>query len=98
MFLSAFNSGLGLIHRDSMRLDWFEEFLGLPGIMSHHWQIEQTLFAFASSRFGVELLPSEYQVRLEEGRKGEMCRHYVGRIRHLMYAEGVRTTCGSRNF
>ena len=84
----AFNSGLWLIHRDSMRLDWFEEFLGLPGIMSHHWQIEQTLFAFASSRFGVELLPSEYQVRLEDGRTEDvpaLCRS----IRHLMYVEGL---------
>jgi hypothetical protein len=84
-----FNSGLGLIHRDSMRLDWFEEFLGLPGILSHHWQIEQTLFALCSARFGVELLPQDYAVRLDTGLNDGLCRHYVGRIRHLMYGEGM---------
>jgi hypothetical protein len=85
-----FNSGLGLIHCGSMRLDWFEEFLGLPGIRGHHWQIEQTLFALCSARFGVELLPADYQVRLETSPNPDMCRHYVGRIRHLMYSEGMR--------
>ncbi len=59
-----FNSGLGVIHRESLRLDWIEEFLGLPGIEGHFWKIEQTLFALCSARFGVELLPKEYAVEL----------------------------------
>ena len=84
------NTGLGLVHRDSIRWDWTEEFLALPGILDgHFWRIEQTLFALCSSRFGVELLPDEYTLRLEPG-LGERCfRHYVGRIRHLMYSEGI---------
>jgi hypothetical protein len=85
-----FNSGLGLIHRDSMRLEWIEEFLGLPGIVGHFWRIEQTIYALCSARFGVELLPSEYDVRLGKGIRGLPCRHYIGAIRHLMYSEGVR--------
>jgi hypothetical protein len=84
-----FNSGLGLIHRGSMRLDWFEEFLALPAIHRHHWQIEQTLFALSSARFGVQLLPHQYRVRLNGTVTTEPCRHYVGRIRHRFYSEGI---------
>jgi hypothetical protein len=85
------NSGLGLVHRDSICWDWTEEFLALPGILDgHFWRIEQTLFALCSSRYGVELLPEEYTLRLEPG-IGERCfRHYNGAIRHLMYSEGMR--------
>jgi hypothetical protein len=87
--IERFNSGLGLIHRDSLRLDWFEEFLGIPGIAGHFWRIEQTLFALCSSRFGAELLPAEYDVRLNGGANGCCVRHYVGAIRHLFYREGI---------
>ncbi len=62
--LPRFNSGLGLIHRDSLRLDWMEEYLGVPDIKRKYWLIEQTLFALCSSRFGVELLPPQYDVFL----------------------------------
>lgn len=85
-----FNSGLGLIHRASLDLDWIEEFLALPGIVGHWWRIEQTLFALCSSKFGVELLPEVYRVRLEGDSAGLPCRHYIGKIRHLMYREGIR--------
>ncbi len=89
--VEGFNSGLGLIHKDSLHLEWIEEFLGLPGILEgHFWRIEQTLYALSSSRFGVELLPPEYNVRLEPGMSGLPCRHYVGAIRHLLYSEGIR--------
>jgi hypothetical protein len=84
------NSGLGLVHRDSIRWEWTEEFLGLPGILEgHFWRIEQTLFALCSSRYGVELLPEEYTLRLEPGIGGRCFRHYNGAIRHLMYGEGI---------
>lgn len=86
--LPRFNAGLGLIHRDSLRLDWFEEFLALPGVLGHFWRIEQTLYALCSSRFGAELLPPEYDVRLTGGAAGP-CRHYVGAIRKLLYKEGI---------
>lgn len=84
----AFNSGLGLIHRDSMRLDWIEEFLSLPGILGHFWRIEQTLFALCSFRYGAELLPEEYRVQLS-GETTASCKHYVGAIRHHMYGRGI---------
>jgi hypothetical protein len=84
------NSGLGLVHRNSIRWDWTEEFLALPGILDgHFWRIEQTLFALCSSRYGVELLPDEYMLRLEPGIGGRCFRHYNGAIRHLMYSEGI---------
>ena len=88
--LPCINSGLGLIHKDSIRPDWCEEFLGLPGILDgHFWRIEQTLYALCSSRYGVELLPKEYTLYLEPGLGGRAFRHYNGTIRHLMYAEGI---------
>ena len=85
------NSGLGLIHESSLRLDWIEEFLALPGVLSHSHQIEQTLIALCSARFGFEMLPAEYDVHLGSCRPGVPCRHYTGPIRHLMFSEGIRT-------
>jgi len=87
--IPRFNSGLGVIHRDSLQLDWVEEFLGLPDILGHFWRIEQTLFALCSSRYGVELLPPEYDVFLGGQVKNRPSRHYVGSIRHEMYSEGI---------
>ena len=85
------NSGLGIVHRESMRYDWIEGFLTLPGILDgHFWRIEQTLYALCSSKFGVELLPQEYTLYLEPGLGGRPFRHYNGAIRHLMYGEGIR--------
>ncbi|HIK06685.1 MAG TPA: hypothetical protein IGS40_18545 [Trichormus sp. M33_DOE_039] len=84
------NSGLGLIHKQSLSFDWIEEFLALPNIIGHFWRIEQTIYALCSSRFGVELLPPAYDVHLEGSINGSPCRHYVGKIRHLMYSEGIR--------
>ena len=87
--ISQFNSGLGLIHKASLKLEWLEEFLALPAIVGHFWRIEQTLFALCSSRFGVELLPAEYDVRLDRGLGNCPSRHYVGCIRPLLYREGI---------
>jgi hypothetical protein len=88
--IERFNSGLGLIHRESLNLDWIEEFLAIPGIIGNFWLIEQTLYALCSSRFGVELLPAEYDVFLKGQAGDRPSRHYVGAIRHLMYKEGMR--------
>jgi len=87
--VERFNSGLGVIQRDSLRLDWAEEFLNVPGIVGHFWRIEQTLFALLSCRHGVELLPEAYDVYLTRGLGARPSRHYVGSIRHLMYREGI---------
>jgi hypothetical protein len=43
-----------------------------------------------SSQYGVELLPPEYDVHLEGSIDDAPSRHYVGKIRHLMYNEGIR--------
>jgi hypothetical protein len=85
-----FNSGLGLIHRDSLKLEWIEEFLALPEILGHFWRIEQTLFALCSARYGFEPLPPEYRISLKVGTDGCVAKHYVGPVRHLMYGEGMR--------
>lgn len=88
--LDRVNSGFGIVHRDSIRLEWIEEFLAVPGLAEgHFWRIEQTLYALCSSRYGAELLPQEYDVRLEAGIPPRTFRHYVGAIRHLMYGEGI---------
>jgi hypothetical protein len=89
--IERFNSGLCLFHRDSLRLEWLEEFLSLPDILSHPWRIEQTLFALASSRFGVELLPGAYSVKLDRSIGERPCKHYVGAIRNYMYVDGMAT-------
>lgn len=86
--VERFNSGLGLIHADSLRHEWIDEFLQLPNARSHFWRIEQTMFALCSCRYGVELLPEPYNVFLESGVRGPI-RHYVGAVRHLMYKEGI---------
>jgi hypothetical protein len=85
------NSGLALVHRESLSIDWIEEFLAVPGVAGgHRWRIEQTLFALLSSRFGVDLLPGEYRVHLTKGSGLSPVRHYVGPVRHLLYSEGIR--------
>ena len=92
------NSGLGLIHRDSIDLAQVEEWLGLNGILSHSHRIEQTLIALYSCRFGFEFLPAEYDVRINDGKPADPCRHYTGPIRHWMYSEGMRRLWRSSNW
>ena len=90
--LPRVNTGLGVIQRGSMPLDWIEEFLGIPGLANgHFWRIEQTLFALCATRHGGRLLPPDYRVFIGPGIGERPVRHYVGAIRHLMYAEGMRT-------
>jgi hypothetical protein len=83
------NSGLGLIHRRSYEVSFFEEWLELPEILSHSHRIEQTLVGLACSRFGHEFLPKEYDVRLTRTEPSQVVKHYTGPIRHLMYREGL---------
>ena len=88
--LARVNTGFGIVHRDSIKLEWIEELLALPGLTEgHFWRMEQTLYALCSSRYGAELLPKEYDVSLETGIPPRVFRHYVGAIRHLMYGEGI---------
>jgi len=95
--LPRVNSGFGLVHRDSIRWEWTEEFLALPGMLDgHFWRIEQTLLALCSSRFGTEPLPDEYTLRLTPGIGTHAFRHYNGAIRHLMYGEGIASLVRDR--
>lgn len=86
------NSGLGAVHGASLRYDWMEAFMGIPGMAgAHFWLIEQQLFALCSSKYGVELLPQEYTVDTSKREVGDRpSRHYVGHIRSRMYSEGIR--------
>ena len=88
-FQSHVNSGLGLIHRESYDLDDFEQWLAIPGILSHPHRIEQTLVGLASSKFGHEFLPQEYDVLAQPTRADDILKHYTGPIRYLMYLEGI---------
>ncbi|MEO7317841.1 MAG: hypothetical protein ABIZ56_02505 [Chthoniobacteraceae bacterium] len=83
------NSGLGVIHKSSLRLDWIEQFLTLPGILSHPHQIEQTLIALCSAKHGFTMLPAEYDVHLGPRNPSAPSRHYAGPTRPLMYSEGI---------
>lgn len=90
------NSGLGIIQADSIRYDWIEEFLSIPGMMEgHFWRIEQAMFALCSSRYGVDFLSKDYDLYLNAGIDGRPFRHYVGQIRHLMYKEGMKAAAVS---
>ena len=89
-FQAPINSGLGLMHRESYQLEWFERWLALPGVIGHPHRIEQTLVGLACSRYGHEYLPTEYDVTLDSTRPAEIVKHYTGPIRHLLYREGVR--------
>ena len=94
--LPLVNSGLGVIQKDLVRYDWLEEFLGFEPVRSgHFWRIEQTLYALCASRYGAELLPGEYALRLERGIDGRPFRHYVGGIRQLLYKEGLPALVGA---
>lgn len=85
------NSGFGIVHKESMPLEWIEEFLSIPGMLEgHFWRIEQTLYALCASRFGVELLPDNYRVFLDGNLGDRPFRHYVGAVRDRMYTEGMR--------
>ncbi len=84
------NSGFGVVHKSSMRHDWMEEFLSIPGLPEgHFWRIEQTLFALCGTRYGIDLLPDDYQVFLQGSVGTKPYRHYVGAVRDKMYAEGM---------
>jgi hypothetical protein len=88
--LPLVNSGLGVVQQDLVRYDWVEEFLGFEPVRTgHFWRIEKTLFALSASRYGAQLLPGEYALRLERGIDGRPFRHYAGGIRQLLYKEGL---------
>lgn len=88
-----FNSGLVLMPRAAVDLDWAERLLETFEKNAHHPQFfEQTLYGLMASvwnRGGA--LPSTYEISWGYFRKrGAICRHYVGDFKHdLLYIEAA---------
>lgn len=87
------NSGLGLIYRPAIDLDFCDRVLATTSISrGKEWRIEQTLFALCASRIGKGgLLPAGYEVSLKRRASAEaISRHYVGAVRDRFFAEGLK--------
>jgi hypothetical protein len=94
--VSGFNSGLGVIPACWLDLELINQLLSMPHILSHPWRIEQTIYAVSASRLHFRPLPRQYDVTglPAPTPPDHPVRHYVGPIRHLMYAEGIRRLQG----
>jgi hypothetical protein len=87
------NSGLCLVAKAAIDLDFCERALGETSITKGHaWRIEQTLFALCASRHGKGgLLPRTYEVSLgKHAAENVVARHYVGTVRDRFYGEGLK--------
>lgn len=86
------NSGLCLLPRAALDLDFCEQALERTSILKGHiWRVEQTLFALCASRYGRGgLLSDAYEITLApRGSVIATARHYVGAVRHHFYGEGL---------
>lgn len=86
------NSGLCLLQKSAIDLEFCERALGETSIMKGHiWRIEQTLMALCASRHGRGgLLPKTYEVSLGKAASSDaVTRHYVGAVRNRFYGEGL---------
>ncbi|MDL5055462.1 hypothetical protein QQ056_18185 [Oscillatoria laete-virens NRMC-F 0139] len=86
------NTGIVGMNREIYDLDFFEECLAQTDmIKSDRWFIEQSLFALLSSIKGdVEFLDSSYHMELTPACPPDsVARHYMGKVRHLFYSEGI---------
>jgi len=87
------NSGLCLLSKEALDLEFCERALGETSILKGHiWRVEQTLFALCASRHGKGgLLPKTYEVSLaKEASSDCVARHYVGAVRDRFYGEGLK--------
>jgi hypothetical protein len=87
------NSGLCLVTKEAIDLEFCERALGETSILKGHiWRVEQTLFALCASRYGKGgLLPPTYEVSLgKHSKEGIVARHYVGAVRDRFYGEGLK--------
>ena len=87
------NSGLLAVSRAAIDFSVIETVLSNKKIWSDSWLIEQTIYAVLLSIFGARPLSEKYLVdtSVETGiPEGASCKHYVGPIRGLMSAEGIR--------
>lgn len=87
------NSGLGLLSRAAIDLDFCDRALAQTAILRRHiWRVEQTLYALCASRYNRGgLLPKRYEVSLRKWGNDEIAsRHYVGAVRDRFYGEGLQ--------
>jgi len=87
------NSGLCLLAKGAIDLEFCERALGETSILKGHvWRVEQTLFALCASRYGKGgLLPKTYEVSLAwQATSDAVARHYVGAVRDRFYGEGLK--------
>ena len=86
------NTGLGLMVRAAIDLEFCERALGETSILKGDIaRVEQTLFALCASKYGKGgLLPPTYEVTLnKEASEDAISRHYVGAVRDRFYGEGM---------
>lgn len=91
------NSGLGAVAGRSMDWGFVERALENPDAFSHHWRIEQTMFALLSCKYGVGMLPKDYRIDISRDLEIDgsiVNRHYVGIVRDLMYTQGMKRLIG----
>lgn len=94
---SRVNSGLCLLSRGAIDLDFCDRALALTSILRGHiWRVEQTLLALCASRQGKGgLLPPTYEVSLKRNAgRDVIARHYVGVVRDRFFAEGLKRLSG----
>lgn len=87
------NSGLGLIYKPAIDLDFLDRALAVTPILSGHiWRVEQTLYMLCAARHGKGgLLPKTYEVSLgRHAAEDAIARHYVGAVRDRFYSEGLK--------
>jgi hypothetical protein len=93
------NAGLFSIPKAFMEYDVMERIIKDFALLddgSKTWFVEQTVLgAIASLKGRVELLPLEYEQTLSGGMRNEsIMRHYVGKVRHFFYSEGLPIVSG----
>jgi hypothetical protein len=100
------NSGIFVVNRTDIALAKLAHTLSMldaiepsNGMLYRHL-IEQTLFAILTtdSANGVAHLPAEYDLCLDRGLHGAVCRHYVGVIREFFELEGLHALLREREF
>jgi hypothetical protein len=86
--VSLINAGLSLVWNESMDFQLINECLKSPLLFNEPWLTEQTVHALASTIYGVELLPDNYQLSTNQGLNAStISKHYPSRTPYL-YTEG----------
>jgi hypothetical protein len=85
------NSGLAVVHRESIDFQAIERYLEHPKLFADRWVSEQTLHALVSTSYGLAFLPESYRVGGPPGVEPDLvCKHYPGAFRPLLYTEAMR--------